>query len=106
MLMMSPYGSKTNQRGKDQNRNQRMQTMTAQKMQSTNLLSSNNKQSSKSKFELPLLSNRSNSKPTLVQQKHPLSINKEVIKSAQAGGVTMTQSHNFLPTKIGSGILA
>lgn len=90
MLMMSPYGSKSTQRGgKDQPRNQRMQTMTAQKMQSTNLLSSNMKQSStKNKFELPLLSNRSSSKPSLVQQKHPLSITKEM-KSAQAVGVTL-----------------
>ena len=67
--MMSPYNSKSVQKTKDQARTYRMHTMTASKTQtSTNLLNSNaKKQSSKGKFELPLLSNRSNSKPNLVR---------------------------------------
>lgn len=67
-MMMSPYTSKTGAKGKDQARTYRMQTLTASKTQTTttNLLNSNAKQSSKKQFELPLLSNRSNSKPSLV----------------------------------------
>ena len=75
-MMMSPYNSKTTLKAKDQARSYRMQTMTAHKGQtSTNLLNSNIKQQqnqvqnqqSKSKFELPMLSNRSNSRQALGQ---------------------------------------
>lgn len=59
--MMSPYTAKTAQKGKEVGRVNRMQTLTASKIQSsTNLLQSNAKQASKKQFELPLLSNRSN----------------------------------------------
>ena len=59
--MMSPYTAKTAQKGKDVGRVNRMQTLTATKIQSsTNLLQSSAKQASKKQFELPLLSNRSN----------------------------------------------
>ena len=69
-MMMSPYNSKTTLKAKEQARSYRMQTMTAHKAQtSTNLLNSNIKQQqqaqnqqSKNKFELPMLSNRSNSR--------------------------------------------
>jgi len=65
-MMMSPYNSKTGLKAKDQARSYRMQTMTASKPQTTNLLNSNVKQQqSKNKFELPMLSNRSNSKQAL-----------------------------------------
>lgn len=67
--VMSPYNSKSVQKTKEHARTYRMQTMTASKVHtSTNLLNSNaKKQSAKGKFELPLLSNRSNSKPTIVR---------------------------------------
>lgn len=68
--VMSPQYSKSVQKTKEHARSYRMQTMTASKVhQSTNLLSSNAKkqQQSKGKFELPLLSNRSNSKPSLIK---------------------------------------
>ena len=99
--IMSPYNSKSTQKLKDSSaRLQRMQTLTASKIpQSTNLLNSNIKQAqgrnpSANKFELPLLSNRSSSKPTLVKGG----------KSTQAA-MASTQSHNFLPSKIGTGVL-
>lgn len=68
-LLMSPYGTKT--KGKDSvARTHRMQTMTASKLQTANLLSSNAKNASKAnKLELPYLSNRSNSKPTMMTTK-------------------------------------
>lgn len=101
--MMSPYNNcKSVQKTKDhqQARTYRMQTMTASKVQtSTNLLSSNaKKQTSKGKFELPLLSNRSSSKPNLVRNTQ--SVNQKVMAQA-----TSTQSHNFLPSKIGQGVM-
>ena len=71
-MMMSPYNSKNSAQAKDA-RTMRMQTLTASKMGAgTNLLSSNAKQSSKNKFELPMLSNRSNSKPALTQVRSTL----------------------------------
>ena len=75
-------------------------TMTASKVHtSTNLLNSNaKKQTSKGKFELPLLSNRSSSKPNLVR--NTPSISQKVMAQAST-----TQSHNFLPNKIGQGLM-
>lgn len=100
--VMSPQYSKSVQKTKEHARNYRMQTMTASKVhQSTNLLSSNAKkqqQSSKGKFELPLLSNRSNSKLSLVR--NTPSVSQKVMAQAHS-----TQSHNFLPSKIGQGIM-
>lgn len=93
--VMSPYNSKSTQKTKEHARTYRMQTMTASKVvTSTNLLNSNAKKySNKVKFELPLLSSRSNSKP---MRNTPQSINQKVMTQA-----SLTQSHNFLPTKIG-----
>lgn len=65
-MMMSPYTGKSGQKN-GQARTYRMQTMTASKLHSTtNLLNSNAMQATKNRFELPLLSNRSASKPSLV----------------------------------------
>ena len=65
-MMMSPYTGKSGQKN-GQARTYRMQTMTASKLHSTtNLLNSNAMQTNKNRFELPLLSNRSASKPSLV----------------------------------------
>jgi len=66
---MSPYNSK-GAKARESARTYRMHTMTAVKAQttSTNLLNSNVKQQNKNnnKFELPLLSTRSSSKPNYV----------------------------------------
>ena len=74
------------------------------------MLNSNAKQASKNKqFELPLLSNRSSSKPTLIQQRNQLTLAKETTNSAKAtfvGIKATTQSHNLLPSRIGCGISA
>lgn len=96
--MMSPYAAKNGAKTKENPRSYRMQTMTASKLQSSskNLLVSNNKSSGK--FELPMLSTRSTSKPTLLQQRNQQSASK----IAQNAGA---QSHNFLPGKIGCGIM-
>ena len=98
--LMSPYNSKSVQKTKEHARTYRMQTLTASKVQpSTNLLNSNaKKQSAKGKFELPLLSNRSNSKPNVVR--NTPSVSQKVMTQAST-----TQSHNFLPTKIGQGMM-
>lgn len=75
--MMSPYNSRS-AKTKDATRSYRMQNMTASKTHgTTNLLNSNAKQSAKNKFELPLLSNRSNSKPNLMGARNPSSALKE-----------------------------
>jgi len=105
-MMMSPYGSKTAQKSKGDARTYRMQTLTASKMQSTNLLNSNAKQTQKNRFELPLLSNRSSSKPTLALAKNPLSVTKVPTTQATCLQMTTTQSHNFLPSKIGCGVIS
>ena len=107
---MSPYNSKSTQKLKDSStRLQRMNTLTASKIpQSTNLLNSNIKQghqtrnpSATGKFELPLLSNRSNSKPTLVK-----GAKEAGLRAATQAAMTSSQSsHNFLPSKIGTGVL-
>ena len=69
-MMMSPYTGKSGQKNR-QAHTYRMQTMTASKLHSTtNLLNSNAMQANKNRFELPLLSNRSASKPSLVQQRN------------------------------------
>ena len=78
--------------------------MTASKLHSTtNLLNSGAMHATKNRFELPLLSNRSASKPSLVQQRNQMSHSKDPAKVTQASG---TQSHNFLPSKIGCGIMS
>ena len=65
---MSPYNAK-GLKARESARTYRMHTMTTVKAQatSTNLLNSNVKQQNKNKFELPMLSNRSSSKPNYVQ---------------------------------------
>jgi len=104
--MMSPYGSKTAQKSKGDARTHRMQTLTASKMQSTNLLNSNAKQTQKNKLELPLMSNRSSSKPSLALAKTPLSVTKVATTQATCLQMTTTQSHSFLPSKIGCGVIS
>ena len=101
--MMSPYGSKTSQKAKDAARSYRMQTLTASKLKSTNLLGSSAKNASKgtNKLELPYLSNRSSSKPTMMTKS--LAIQAKDCKSTTQA--TLTQSSNFLPSKIGCGVL-
>lgn len=102
--MMSPYNSKTGAKNKD-TRTYRMQTMTACKAGAagTNLLCSNTKQSSKNKFELPLLNNRSNSKPALSSVRPTLKESQST-KQMQVTSNQLTSSHNFLPSKIATSI--
>lgn len=82
-----------------------MQTMTACKtVAGTNLLCSNTKQSSKNKFELPLLNNnRSNSKPALSAVRSTLNQSQST-KQMQVTANQMASSHNFLPSKISTSI--
>lgn len=96
---MSPHGSKTSQKAKEASRTYRIQTLTASKLQSTNLLGSSAKNKG-NKFELPFLSSRSNSKTTMMAKN--MSVQVKNGTPTQANGA---QSHTFLPTKIGSGVL-
>lgn len=75
---MSPYNSKSTHKTKEHARTYRMQTMTANKLHTTtNLLNSNAKKySNKGKLELPLLSNRSNSKQ---MRNQPQSVNHKIM---------------------------
>lgn len=76
--IMSPYNSKSTHKTKEHARTYRMQTMTANKLHTTtNLLNSNAKKySNKGKLELPLLSNRSNSKQ---MRNQPQSVNHKIM---------------------------
>jgi len=105
-MMMSPYTSKTKQMANSKEpqatRSYRMQTMTAQKASTgNNLLCSGVKQSSsKGRFELPMLSNRSNSKQTLGAVRNMSQTGKQVTSTS------FSSSHNFLPSKIAAGMTA
>ena len=108
MRRSSVPNAQTTLKAKDQARSYRMQTMTAHKGQtSTNLLNSNIKQQqnqaqqnqqSKSKFELPMLSNRSNSRQALGQTRTL----KDQQNGRQVSSASLTSSQNFLPSRIAS----
>ena len=102
-MMMSPYTNKTGKQQASSKEPQvrggyRMQTMTAQKASTGNnlLCSSVKPSSSKGKFELPMLSNRSNSKQTLGATRNMSQNGKQVTSTS------LSSSHNYLPSKITS----
>lgn len=94
-LLLSPAQPKTT--CKPATKTQRLQTYNSFKLGSNSAIKAN---PSKSKFELPMLNSRSNSKPTLTLTNQSSSSKMRESQSKQVmSTLHQTHSHNFLPAK-------